>query len=102
MFEEESNWYLRPGGGWTPAADVQELRRDERWYDAFERWRVEKNRAKPPGVPIDDTFNVAKPLPEGTPSDKKEYFNLKEKYLLRPEVRTPSSLSLTIILLTLI
>lgn len=86
MFERFDQGRLKPGGEWIPMTEGQDLRQDEKWFDAFERWQVEGSRNKPPGIPIDDTWNVAQPLPNAA-SDRKDYFNLKEKYLLRPEVR---------------
>lgn len=88
MFEQLDHGRLRFDGVWTPKTEGegQESRKDEKWYEAFEKWQVAGSRNKPPGIPIDDTWNVAQPLPNAA-SDRKDYFNLKEKYLLRPEVR---------------
>ncbi|EJC99126.1 seven-hairpin glycosidase [Fomitiporia mediterranea MF3/22] len=83
LFEREDNGYTRVGGEWAPAEGV-ELRRDERWFDAYERWRIGGSRGKPPGIPIGDDKGVAKPMPHAD-SVRKEYFALKKKFLLRPE-----------------
>ncbi|KAI5121758.1 hypothetical protein M0805_009571 [Coniferiporia weirii] len=84
LFERMDRGRLRPGGEWVPMTAGMQLRQDELWVDAVKRWKAGGAQGKPPGVPIGQKGGVAQPMP-GSSSDRKDYFALKRKYLLRPE-----------------
>lgn len=89
LFEKPDRGRLRPGGAWIPMPTENgypPLRQDERWIDAVRRWQAQGSKGSPPGVPMHGTSEgVAKPMPRAS-EDSKDYFALKNKYLLRPEV----------------
>ncbi|KAH8110099.1 seven-hairpin glycosidase [Phellopilus nigrolimitatus] len=85
LFDRTSRGRFRAGGDWAPVtADGEESRTDELWIDALARWRKNGSRGKPPGVPRNGNKGVAQPMP-GAPAERKDYFALKTKYLMRPE-----------------
>ena len=63
----------------------EELSNDDLWIDAVQRWKNKGKRGMPPGVPNKSGNGAAKPL-LGANADRREYFALNPKYLLRPEV----------------
>ena len=99
MFERMERRRMRPGGEWIPAETRAEggmgLRKDEKWFDAYDKWQMEGAKGSPPGVPVKGVkgmgwgglagVGVAQPM-RSKSSEKKDYFSLKTKYLLRPEV----------------
>lgn len=95
LFEKMDHGRLRPGGEWIPYQTgaygeddgIVNLRTDEKWFDALERWRKDGSKGSPPGVPRKNgQGGVTEPMPTAD-DGRKEYFPLRHKFLLRPEVR---------------
>ncbi|KAL5522912.1 hypothetical protein ACEPAF_1179 [Sanghuangporus sanghuang] len=93
LFERMDHGRLRPGGEWIPyrtgdyddGDGMVKLRTDEKWFDALERWRKAGGKGSPPGVPRKNgEGGVTEPMPNAS-DERKEYFPLQHKFLLRPE-----------------
>ena len=92
MFERMERRRMCPGGEWIPvetgAEEGMGLRKDEKWFDAYDKWQMEGAKGSPPGVPVKGVkgmgwgglagVGVAQPM-RSKSSEKKDYFSLKTK-----------------------